>query len=74
MHEPDPPPRDCKKVGTIEAPTLPIEADHSIAFFHVIDDTLVRCRPGIRRVVVAHSDHIPQALNGAMLNFLQKHP
>ncbi|WP_459709355.1 alpha/beta fold hydrolase [Paraburkholderia sp. 2C] len=79
MHQPDPPSMDCKKVETIEAPTLLIEADHSITFFHVIDDALMQCRPGTERVVIAHSDHMiqvrnPEALNEAILNFLQKPP
>lgn len=78
MHEPAPPPMDCKKVGTIRTPTLLIEGDRSIAFFHVIDDTLARCRPGTERVVIARSDHMmqvrnPEALNEAILKFLQKH-
>ncbi|MGF6935700.1 pimeloyl-ACP methyl ester carboxylesterase [Paraburkholderia sp. UCT70] len=74
-----PPPVDCAKVGTIKAPTLVIEGDHSIAFFREIDNVLVRCISDSERVVVSGADHMiqirnPSAMNDAVLSFLARHP
>lgn len=73
-----PPAVGCVQVGTIKAPTLIIEGDHSIAFFKEIDNVLLRCIAGSERVVIDGADHLvqlrnPNAMNDAVLAFLGKH-
>jgi pimeloyl-ACP methyl ester carboxylesterase len=73
-----PPAVGCVQVGTIKAPTLIIEGDHTIAFFREIDNVLLRCIAGSERVVVTGADHLvqlrnPKAMNDALLAFLARH-
>lgn len=71
-------PLDAEEVRKVEAPTLLVSAQGSVALFHRLTDRLGELLPRAERVEIAnathmmHEDNAP-AFNRAVLSFLQRH-
>ncbi|CAN5126552.1 hypothetical protein BH18CHL2_BH18CHL2_08250 [soil metagenome] len=72
-----PPPEQlrCERLGAITAPTLAVGAEYGMPYSRRIVDTLARCIPGSRLVVIPSVTHFmsyqePATFNDAVLDFL----
>jgi hypothetical protein len=75
MSAPPPPPVSCTTLGRVKAPTLVAGGEQSRPFYSLINEVVVRCIPGSRRVVVPRATHPlsyqnPTAFNETLLQFL----
>ena len=74
-----PPTINCAKAGTIKAPTLILNGEHTIVRYKVINSVLKRCIPNNESIAIPEADHMvqlrnPNAFNEALLAFLVKRP
>ena len=72
---PQPPAISCTTLGSMKTPTLVVGGEQSRQFYSLINDVVVRCIPGSRRVIIPMATHPlsyqnPAAFNAALLQFL----
>jgi pimeloyl-ACP methyl ester carboxylesterase len=65
----------CSALGAVKAPTLVMDGEDTALWFSRINEAVVRCVPGSRRVTLADTTHLipqqdPTAFNAAVLQFV----
>ena len=72
---PPPEPLTCEQLGAISVPTLAIGAEYGISYSRRIVESLVRCIPDSRLIVIPGVTHFmsyqaPSVFNEIVLDFL----
>jgi pimeloyl-ACP methyl ester carboxylesterase len=73
-----PPPLTLAALGSVTAPTLVLQGEHTVPYFALTNTVVLRCIPGSVHVIIPEATHLmsyqnPSAFNAALLRFLADH-